>query len=245
MEEKLSDLSTKEAKCTIWLIDAENQSPRLAAQAANLLGWPDMAILAGRPEALARWTSGAADFPATVSINTWPSPPIPDGADVLLAIAVGSVIGELGKAVIFSRDNLVAGTLGQLLVHRGVSVLAVSATTHTGLAYPHLTLPVIDAQPKNTETKETVPKNKEEPEIPAQQVKSPVFYSDITALGDDGNLIVAQCFKDMGNPESLFKSHLGAYLTAQGIPTERRMKIYKSMDLYEVHGVHAEVKLIR
>jgi hypothetical protein len=124
----------------IWLVDADNQSPALAAQTAAILGWPHTAIIVGLAPNIRAWKLNA-HVPDTVEIEYQESPLIPDGADVLLAMAAGRWVGKVGHAVIFSRDGLVAGTLGQILDAQGVRVIAVSAINHPGLPYPHLTLP--------------------------------------------------------------------------------------------------------
>jgi hypothetical protein len=73
---------------SVWLVDADNQSPVLAETTAHLLGWPSRVVLAGLGGNLRSWQE-RANIPEDVQVDVWESPAIPDGADVLLAMAAG------------------------------------------------------------------------------------------------------------------------------------------------------------
>lgn len=187
---------------SVWLVDADNQSPVLAETTAHLLGWPSRVVLAGLGGNLRSWQE-RANIPEDVQVDVWESPAIPDGADVLLAMAAGCLIQTLERAVIFSRDGLVAGTLGRLLHARGIKVLAVSAMDHPGLPYPHLTLPLPSGQKAAT------------PVIPAV-----VPASGITE--EVANQVFESVFVALGNPESINRANFHNHLNQRGYNAERR-----------------------
>lgn len=191
---------------TVWLVDADNQSPAIAQAAVGLLGWPSRIVLAGLPSNIKAWEEKAG-IPDTLQVESWDSPCIPDGADVLLAMAAGSLLQVMERAIIFSRDGLVAGTLGRLLLAHGVTVLAVSAMDHPGLPYPHLTVPVGQVKPKN--------------EAPAPVVVRPSMgYTEELA-----NTLFERVFSNNGNPASISKADFCNQLNKQGYDADSRAEL--------------------
>jgi hypothetical protein len=192
---------------SVWLVDADNQSPVLAETTAHLLGWPSRVVLAGLGGNLRSWQE-RANIPEDVQVDVWESPAIPDGADVLLAMAAGCLIQTLERAVIFSRDGLVAGTLGRLLHARGIKVLAVSAMDHPGLPYPHLTLPLPSGQ-----------------KMAAPVIPAPVPTGGITE--EYANQVFDGVFLALGNPESVNRANFHNHLNQRGYNAERRGELQR------------------
>lgn len=190
----------------VWLVDADNQSFQLARSTGQLLGWPDRVILAGLAANIRAWQEKAG-IPSDVQVDVWVSPAIPDGADVLLAMAVGGLIDTLERVTIFSRDGLVAGTLGRLLYARGIQVLAVAAKEHPGLPYPHLTLPVAGVRQAVTPPIPRVPA-----EEWTQEFANQVFASVFEALGNPASINRANFYHQLG--QRGFNAEARATLTA-------------------------------
>lgn len=210
-----------------WLIDADNQSPALALQTAAILGWPANVLMAGLPVNLKAWMDRSG-FPETVTVEQWQAPLIPDGADVLLAMAVGAHLEGMESAAIISRDGLVAGTLGQILTARGIRVLAISAMTHPGLPYPHLTLPgelAIDKAMTDSGSQGPVP-----------------YVATINA--DTANKAMSAVFKHLGEPASVPKTTVGQLLRGQGFDARRRSAIFEQMTDYAYRGAGASLAVV-
>lgn len=209
---------------SVWLVDADNQSPALAATTANLLGWPTRIVLAGLPTNLRSWQDKAG-IPEGVELESWESPAIPDGADVLLAMAAGCAVKTMERVVIFSRDGLVAGTLGRLLHARGVHVLAVSAMTHPGLPYPHLTLP-------------------QSSKCAATPMPRPVIPADGNRE-EYANEVFASIFAALGHPRHINRSNFFNHLAQRGFGPDERADLQAHASHYKEVGTGTERAILR
>lgn len=186
-----------------WLVDADNQSVVMVPPAVAVIGWPDKIIMAGRDSALTTWRN-QADFPDTVEVIEMVSPPVKDGADVMLAMAAGVHKEQMTSVAIFSRDNLVATTLGAILQHSGIPVLAISRDAHPSLGIPHLTLPM------------------------GQGTAADVCYAQHSRGSEEtqwANTIMGDVFAEANSPRSITKSNLCNILSGKGYDVQARKAI--------------------
>jgi hypothetical protein len=194
-------------KQTVWLIDADNQSPQIAPRLAKMCGAPHKVILAGRPKALMSWRN--AQLPTGIEREELVAPDLPDAADLLLAMTAGRSWQDWAKAYIVSGDKMITQTLGGILSNLDVDIVA-AASVPMDLPYPSITLPTRKAQ--------IFTFCPPAPTIPAAEA--------------DAMMDIA--FEELGNPDFLWKAQVGAWLQSKGRDKTWRQALLSSLERYEV-----------